>query len=293
MYLRKRGNLSIIQTDHIKILKDAGLTNLQARVYLGSLLLGQANMLRLSQFTNIDKSNVSKTLKDLEKLELIEKHLGFSTSYKPVSLNNAISILTKRKKQEYTQIIKGFEQLTREINGKENIEVKQEPDFFKILPAGTETFSRNWENSLRKITKSVDLIITEKREIKDEPIWDIYANHLQKGVKVRWLFDRSEKNDQEFILRIKQFEQLLSYPELKIKACFDCSRPFGGILDNKIAVIFLDRGPPLKCVRSLWTNNPEIVQNFREHFDVCWEKSVSCPVKMYSTKTFYKDLIDL
>ena len=27
-------------------------------------------------------------------------------------------------------------------------------------------------------------------------------------------------------------------------------------------------------------NNPEIVLNFREHFDDCWKKSVSCPVKM-------------
>ncbi|KON33132.1 hypothetical protein AC477_01930 [miscellaneous Crenarchaeota group-1 archaeon SG8-32-1] len=83
-------------------------------------------------------------------------------------------------------------------------------------------------------------------------------------------------------MRIKQFEQLLKYSDLKIKACFDCLRPFGGILDNKIAAVFLDKGTRLKCVRSLWKNNSEIVLNFKEHFDVCWQKSVSCPIKMVS-----------
>ena len=63
----------------MKILKKAGLTDLQARVYLGVLSLGKANLLKISQYTNIDKSNASKALKNLEKFELIEKFI-FNTA---------------------------------------------------------------------------------------------------------------------------------------------------------------------------------------------------------------------
>lgn len=126
----------------------------------------------------------------------------------------------------------------------------------------------------------MDLIVTEYREIKDEPIWNIYDDLLQKGVKVRWLFDRSTKDDQEFILRVKQFEHLLNYQDLYLKVCIDCLRPYGGILDNKTAVIILDEEKTLKCTRTLWTNNTQILLNFKKHFEAMWNKAISCPVKI-------------
>ena len=61
-----------------------------------------------------------------------------------------------------------------------------EEEYFTILP-GKEAFIKKWEKTLRDVKKSVDLIVTEKREPKDEPIWEIYKNLLEKGVKVRWI----------------------------------------------------------------------------------------------------------
>jgi sugar-specific transcriptional regulator TrmB len=274
------GNQIIIKSENVRILTDVGLTVLQAKIFLGILASGKADVGKISKITGIDRSNIYKTIKDLEELELIEKYVGKSAVYAPIPIQMAINILCERKKHDYIKSVEELNQLAKEIDPIDKYDMKKMKDYFKILPSGTEIFSRNWEKTLKKIEHSIDLIVTEHREIKDEPVWDIYENLLQRGINVRWLFDRSEKNDQEFVLRIKQFEKLLKYPELEIRACFDCLRPFGGVLDNNMAVIFLDRGSHLKCVRSLWTNNPEIVLNFREHFNTCWEKSVSCPVQM-------------
>ena len=258
----------------MKTLRKAGLTDLQARVYLGVLSLGKANLFKISQHTNIDKSNVSKALKNLLTFELIERYIGKSTVFKPVPLQVAILILTQRKKHEYLETIEGLEHLAKEVEIAENVEIVQEEDYFKILPSGTESFSRNWEQALKKIKHSVDLILTEKREIKDEPIWEIYDTLLQKGVKVRWLFDRSTKDDQEFNMRIRQFENLLKYPNLEMRICFNCLKPYGVMCDKDFVIIFLDEGTPLKCIRSFWTNNSQMVLNFKNHFEGLWEKAI-------------------
>ena len=276
--LSYRGNV-LVTKSHVKHLMDAGLTNLQARVYLGILSLGEGTVTRISKFTEIDRSNVYKTMKDLEKMELIEKYIGTKTIYKPIPLQLAISILSNRKKQEYRQLVDGLEELAKDLDPLKNYKKKKETDFFKILPAGTESFSRNWEITLKNVKRSVDLIVTEHREIKDEPIWDIYTDLLQKGVRVRWLFDRSTKNDQEFNLRIKQFEHLLKYDNLELKICFNCLKSYFGIIDNDFVVIFLDEGTHLKCVRTLWTNNSQILLTFKEHFQTHWNNSLPYQVK--------------
>ena len=208
-----------------------------------------------------------------------EKYIGTKTIYKPIPLQMAISILSNRKKQEYRQLVDGLEELAKDLDPLKNYKKKKETDFFKILPAGTESFSRNWEITLKNVKRSVDLIVTEHREIKDEPIWDIYTDLLQKGVRVRWLFDRSTKNDQEFVLRVKQFEHLLKYHNLELKICFNCLKPYFGIIDNDFVVIFLDEGTHLKCVRTLWTNNSQMLLTFKEHFETHWHNSMPYQVK--------------
>ena len=276
--LSYRGNV-LVTKSHVKHLMDAGLTNLQARVFLGILSLGEGTVSTISKFTEIDRSNVYKTIKDLAKMELIEKYVGTKTKYKPIPLQMTISILSNRKKQEYRTLLDGLQELAKDFDPLDNYKKKKESDYFKILPAGTESFSRNWEITLKNVKRSVDLIITEHREIKDEPIWNIYDELLYKGVNVRWLFDRSTKNDQEFILRVKQFEHLLKYSNLELKICFDCLKPYFGIIDNDFVVVFLDEGTHLKCVRTLWTNNRQMLLNFKEHFETHWNNAIPYQVK--------------
>ena len=108
---------------------DAGLTNLQARVYLGILSLSEGTVTRISKFTEIDRSNVYKTIKDLEKMELIEKYIGTKTKYKPIPLQVAISILSNKKKQEYRQLVDGLENLAKDLDPLENYKKRKRNRF--------------------------------------------------------------------------------------------------------------------------------------------------------------------
>jgi len=65
-----------------------------------------------------------------------------------------------------------------------------------------------------------------------------------------------------------------------MRVCSNCVQPFGAICDNKLAIIFLCKKPPIKVAKSFWTNNEQILQNFKEHFEINWQKALPYPVQI-------------
>lgn len=271
----------VLNENNIEALIKAGLTLMQSKVYLALIDLGHARISEISKISQIDRSNIYKLLRDLEDLELIEKDVGRHTSYCPLPLEIALSILINRKKLEYNETVKALEKMARTSNKiyADNIEHKKE-DYFKIYPAGSHVFCKKWETTLKEVKQSVDLIATEQREPKDDPIWRIYESLLKKGVKVRWIIDRSTGDNQEFSLRVKQFQHLFVYPNIEMRSCYNCPQPYGVICDNNLAIVMLCKNPPVKVAKSFWTNNEQILQNFREHFEINWEKGIPYGVKI-------------
>jgi sugar-specific transcriptional regulator TrmB len=256
-----------LREEAVKTLTTAGLTVMQSKVYFSLVRLEKADIKAISTEANVDRSNVYKTITGLQNLGLVEKILSLPNSYIAVPIEYGISMLLKQKTQECT----AAKMLSVDFLKKFAVHYKKLPEeeYFTILP-GKEAFIKKWEKTLRDVKKSVDLIVTEKREPKDEPIWEIYKNLLEKGVKVRWILDRCAHNDNEFFLRIKQFEHLFLYPNLEIKTSYESQKPFGITCDNKFAVFFLDPTPCVKHSRTLWTNNSTMLKTFQDHFEAKW-----------------------
>jgi len=263
----------IIKDDFVNNLIDAGLTSQEAKVFLSLIQLQNASISRISKHSNLDRSNVYRTLKKLEEKEIVRKDIGKCIRFSSVPLPLAFDILISKKKMEYRTTLENLQRLLKQINFLEKSETKK--DYFKIYPAGSQFFCRKWERTLTSINKNLDIIVTEYREPKNDKVLEIYEELFQKGVKLRWIIDRSSRNDNEFDLRVEQFEHLLKYPTLETKFSFKPQIPYGAICDNKFVVICLDPQPPIKCSRSLWTNNNQILLNFKQHFDVCWKNAIS------------------
>ena len=70
----------------------AGLTGLEARVFLTLYNLQKATVSEISKKSSIDRSNIYKTLQKLEDLKLVERDLDTTSRYNPVPLPVAISI---------------------------------------------------------------------------------------------------------------------------------------------------------------------------------------------------------
>ena len=138
-----------------------------------------------------------------------------------------------------------------------------------ILP-GKGPFYRRWESTVKNIQNNIDVIASERREPQDVPVLESYIPLLNRGIEVRAILYRSEHNDEEFYLRIKQFQALLEYPNWKVRFSFSSQRPFVAVKDNSLAVITLDPTALFKHSRTLWTNNPSIVATVQHRFDTLW-----------------------
>lgn len=258
----------------------AGLTGLEARVFLTLYDLQKANVSEISKRSDIDRSNIYKTLKKLEDLKLVERELDTTSRYNPVPLPVAISILTNMKKQEYRKTVESLEKLAKQVDVFKTTKSQESEEFFKIHPGDSHVFTFHWEKFLSDAKKTVDLIVTEYREPKNHNLWYIYEKLLQRGVTIRCIIDRSLGNDDEFKMRIKQFEHLLQFPNVEIKICSECKKPYGMHVDEKNIILFLDDVIPLKSSRTLWTNNKQITRNFKEHFEINWKKAIALQKKM-------------
>jgi sugar-specific transcriptional regulator TrmB len=273
-----------LREEALKTLTSAGLTFLQAKVYFSLVTAGKADVKTISHAAGIDRSNVYKTIESLQEIGLIEKMVGLPNSYIALPIEYGLKMLQKQKSKECA----ASQKMSKEFLHKFAIQYKKLPEeeYFMILP-GKDAFIEKWEKTLKNVQKSVDLIATEKREPKDEPIWEIYKDLLKKGVKVRWILDRSKHNDKEFLLRVKQFEHLFSYSNLQMKFSFTPQKPYGIACDNKFAVFFLDQTPCVKHSRTLWTNNDRMITAFLSHFEKMWTQAQEYKpnkVKQDSTK---------
>ncbi|MFZ7138044.1 MAG: TrmB family transcriptional regulator [archaeon] len=263
------------------MLEKSGLSKLQSTVYLALLDLQEATVKEIAIITKIDRSNVYKILCQLLESELIFKKIERPTTYVPIKITNVASILIDKRKNDLENARKNMRELI-DISKKCRTQLQPEGrDFFRLYPSGSKTFNREWEKALKTAKVTIDVICTEKREPNDDPIWEIYDELLTKGVNVRWILDRSTKDDNEFDLRVKQFEHLFKHNKIKMKTSFNTLQPCGCMVDRKMVVIFLDDHPPLKGSRTLWTNNNQIVLNFIEHFELNWKKS-----KEYTVNNF-------
>ncbi len=267
----------------MQILADADLTRVEAKLLLTLLVTKKATINELVDITKMDRGNIYRKLKKLESLGLLKIQIGKPTIYSTFPFPIITRILLANKKREYHKLTKSLEKIAKDIDiiEEKTDYKKQDTEYFCIYPCRLDVFCKKWEKTLTKITSSVDLIVTEKREPKNGPLWNIYYTLLQKGIKVRWLIDRSTKNDQEFEIRLRQVKNLLlKFPNLKLRVCFDNIKPYGGICDDSFGFIFLTSNPPLKCSKTFWTNNKEILSNIKEHFELSWEKA-----KPYSLTT--------
>jgi sugar-specific transcriptional regulator TrmB len=276
---KKKSNMALTK-ENVNTFVSAGLTTLQAKVYLGIVQTKKADVKTISKITNIDRSNVYKTLLSLQDQGIVIKLLQTPSQYIASPPQQVISALIKEKKTELLKIQTSSQKIIQKLTS--DNEYFPSEEFLLIFP-GKEPFYRKWESTVKSVQNNLDIISSERREPKDTSTIEAVVPLLKRGAQVRVIFDRSEHNDGEFTLRIKQLQNLRKYRNWKGKFSFRSQRPFMAIKDRNLAVICLDQCKLFKNSRTLWTNNPNIVSTSQNRFDTLWEAAQEIQkVKKYS-----------
>jgi sugar-specific transcriptional regulator TrmB len=258
---------------YVQILTRLDLTTIQAKVFLILLENGISDTKRISTIGKFDRANAYKAAIGLERRGLVMRHIGTPTSFEAIPITQAVSLMTKHKANEFKSIQNNAKHLLQKYADKNNRQLSLQKDEYFIVMPGKHPFYKKWEKVCKTASKTTDVIATERREPQDTEAIDILKQIVKRGVKSRVLWDRSDHDDEEFKMRVKQIEDVLGYPNLTVKYSFFSTKPYVAIIDDALGIITIDQTRFFKTSRTLWTNNPNLILALKEHFETVWDRA--------------------
>jgi sugar-specific transcriptional regulator TrmB len=103
--------------EDLSSLVDFGLTKLQARAYVALLKLGTARASQLSSTMGVIRPEVYRLLRELCTRGLVQKSLGYPSTFSAVPPDHALSILTKQHRESLITLNQKKRDLTKSLSG--------------------------------------------------------------------------------------------------------------------------------------------------------------------------------
>lgn len=271
--------------DSAALLSDFGMTPYEAKVYLAAVRLGPASASKISKVAKVRREEVYRTLPKLEKAGLIERVLGRPVSFKAIPLEDAVSILLKRKEdaaikelQELSgkkdQLIKSFEsQMPR-------VDTKSDQGQF-ILVSEKDTVAIRMESLIDSAVSRIDIADATHNVVR---FLLNYEDNLRKALKrdVRIRILTEYPDEEEALTRIL----LNNLPKDEVRLRYLDDIPSRYVLfDGTDVMLSTSANGSMDESRALWTQDNNLVSVIRRDFDeqfnrsVDWYTYISTPVE--------------
>ena len=273
-----------------RVLKDFGLTETEAKVYL---FLAKHDALKGTQIAKQikkDKAQVYRILKSLQAKGLVESTLEVPVRFVPVPFEKVVESTIKAKHEEAERIenarkdlIENWKSITKHVP-----EILQEK--LVIIEGRHKIYSKMLDMVNETKNQFSASILPALPRADQFGIIDAAVHHPTKyKVQFRFLADLNEQNlnlDEVLIKRIpsRGVNLKLSTPDLDLKPC-----PMMVIRDEEEAIFFMkSEADPLNPEHNntcLWTNSKSLVLAFLAIFDERWSKATDIQNKIEEIKT--------
>jgi sugar-specific transcriptional regulator TrmB len=259
-----------VHEEATQTLTGLGFTVSQAKVYLALCALEKATARTLSQHSKVARQEVYRILDELHERGLVEKIIAAPTEFKPVPMEECLSILIERKKSEISETQKKATKLLRKLKKTTAKKTLQEEVLQFSLISEREALIR-----LRKAAEaaqaSIDFISRAKSFLQGSVIFEKSLDRaLAKGVKIRGIVEESEKPNS--FQKIAQ--AFMKNPSFKLKIISSPPNVRLGIYDKKEVSFVAFPNCDMTMSPILWTNNLSFVSTMLEYFEMLWSKAV-------------------
>jgi sugar-specific transcriptional regulator TrmB len=122
----------MIQEKDIQTLMGLGLSFLHAKTYINLAKLGKADVKTISKTSNVARTDTYRIMLTLEKQGLAEKIIAETTIYKATPMNEGLSILLQKRKEETVELEKSVKLLMRNFKSTDLRDSLEENPQFKI-----------------------------------------------------------------------------------------------------------------------------------------------------------------
>lgn len=242
---------------------DLGLTYLQAKVYITLVKLGQfgSDVRKISQASNIVRQDIYRVLPDLQKIGIVEKIIANPTIFKPVPLENGLTLMMQKKTEEFKDLQNKAKVMLDNFNIKRQGDHSVDTSRF-VITSERKLFFRKVRNDIAETKASIDIIYGKER-MTTFTFYTIeeLRKALQRRVKIRALTNKAGKTVDRHI------QSLMDDQSFEAKFLPD-NVPVGLVIfDNKEVNILTED----KIVPSLWTNNHNVLRLSQIYFDSMWK----------------------
>lgn len=269
-----------------KDLAGFGLTGCQAKVYIALVQLGVAPVSETSRLSGVRREEIYRMMPKLEKLGLVEKILGKPIKYKPLPVEEGLSLLLRRQQEaasrRITELAEKRVQLLRRL---ESLRNKKVIDKHEVCFALISDRIRMIHKMIEMTDNAAEEVVfaTTQEGVRD---WmslnydDVLKEAVRRGVKVRILVDIGEVDSliPEIFKRLDAYGNSVEMRHVDKLICRLM------IVDDKEALV----GTPISSEAQkhvyLWTNSAEYAGEMRRMFNMLWGNSVDARLRM-STKT--------
>jgi sugar-specific transcriptional regulator TrmB len=250
-------------------LTELGLNASQARAYLALAKNGIMNAHEISKASNIARPHVYTIMAELEEAGLVVTIIGSPELFQAISIEEAISILLKRRitktadlQEKAAKLTMNFKNSQSSITPKENIQ-------FMLIPKRDAVYAKA-EKMLTKAQENIAFLCLTKRMISWLSVYQSgFEAALARKVDCRVIMPKPEPGVDTW----KPINALISYHNFNLRLISKDPKFEFSVWDNK-EVLFttspIDTAVP---ATTLWSNNRGLVDLCTEHFDCIWNEA--------------------
>ncbi|MFZ7138291.1 MAG: TrmB family transcriptional regulator [archaeon] len=260
--------MTILDED-VMVMNQAGLTIMEAKIYLSLLNFNMASIKDIAKEAEIDRSNCYRTILLLQDLGLVTMIIGRPNLYVGTPFKKGVQFLLEQQKKKYEEVKKATTKLANRL---EKESVKDEllrGETFSIIPKKT-----------RFINRAVKGIVSSQKSIKCISSFKRYSQALNysfdsiKSSLNRGVYHHSIINKPETGQKIPQtLKTLMEYPNFEIRYLPNIPEALGSCVDNKRIGILLEPDQNVKESDMLSSVHPSLVAIFNEYFKNLWNEA--------------------
>jgi len=265
------------------LLKDFGLADNQAKIYIFLAKHGVLKGGEISKQTKIQKAVVYRTLKILQRKGFVESTLEFPARYTAVPFETVLDYNIKTKKEEALQIERSKTDLLNDWKNIARGTQESTIEKFTVIEGDRNIFAKIYQmikqtkNQLYAASTISDLFRADRFGVFDA----VYDHPLKSTVKFRFLTDLTNSDLSTIKLIKNRLRSDLDFrgrnPELGI-ALF----PRMVMRDQEEVLLFISDKNKQTC---LFTNCKSIIQSYSGVFEDLWQNSTNIKQKIEEIET--------
>jgi sugar-specific transcriptional regulator TrmB len=242
-----------------------GLSRTQANLYLSLILYGETDAHILASWTDLPRTEVYRTLNELQEKGLVDRELGSPLKFSAVPPSVGLQALIDRKKEEINRMQECLDVFSREFTVKEKEE--KENDYKIIMIEGRKRIMARIRQQHERARFSVDIMSSLPRfvQVANEVV-ESCRKAAERGVRYRILVGLP--NEKQEIP--KELVEAYENKNTIIKTMVGARRVNSAIFDKEQASFSYYPDRPITESPYILTNQPCLVEFAQNSFDQIW-----------------------